>query len=50
MMGEVGVHLKFSLDLTYQKLFKSVFDRVIQKMKRWTFFSGTRGINIAEST
>jgi len=28
-------------ELTYQKLLKSVFfDRVIQKVKRWTFFFG----------
>ena len=36
-------------ELTYQKLLKSVFfDRVIQKVKRWTFFSGgTHGIRYA---
>jgi len=37
----VRVHVKFSPDLTYQKVLKSVnFDRVIKKIKRWTFFLG----------
>ena len=37
-------------ELTYRKLLKSVFfDRVIQKVKRWTFFfgGGTHGIRYA---
>jgi len=36
------VHIKFSQDLTYQKLLKSVdFDRIIQNTKRWTFLGDT---------
>jgi len=33
--------VKFSQDFTYQKLLKSVFDRVIQKIKRMRFLRRT---------
>ena len=36
-----AIDVKFSQDLTHQKSLKSVFDRVIGKIKRWTFFWDT---------
>ena len=47
MCKMLTVYLKFSPDLTYQKSLKSfIFDRVIQHIKRWTFF-GTHSVEFS---